>query len=205
MRILVPFYDLSYAKTILDFAKKYKFNVIVNPHDGPGEKPDKEWQKAIKELLSNKNIIVFGYIDMVTWDKNGKKSTPKSLGDLTKEKILYKDWYGISNNFFLDDFSDKMKKPFDGNCIANPGYDLISDCEYTMVWETENYTTKSKVSKVDAKKCVVFAMNEKDYKKPLDLAKKRGISMFYSVSAPDDWNAYNKLDKSLENQLKETQ
>ena len=202
MQPLVPLYDLSYADKIVTAAKSYKIGVIVNPNDGPGTKVDSAWKKVISTLSANHNVTLFGYVDMVTWNSSGSNSTPKSLATLSKERQDWRDYYGVLK-YFLDDWGSKMTRPFSEVCIANPGCDMKTPCDYTLVWETDNYL-KSKAASVDGGKSAVFSMHEKNYKDSLDLAKKRGIYWFYAVEAPDDWHAYDKLPSYFDDLIKNT-
>jgi hypothetical protein len=201
MKIIIPLYDLSYANQIINFSKKYKFVVIVNPNDGPGNKIDNQWLNVIKSLKSN-SIEIYGYIDTVKWDSSNK-SSPKTIPDMIKERDLYKQWYNVSK-YFLDDYTEKTHKPFNDESIANPGCDVKTDCEYTVIWETENYLHSSMQKNTPSNKSIVISMNDRDYKSTMDLAKRRNIQYFYSVNAKDNWNAYNKLPSYLEDMLKYT-
>jgi len=170
IQLLVPLYDLSYASQVVDASRSKKIGVI----------------------LKGNNAVLFGYIDMVTWQ--GDKSTQRPSSDIQDDASKWKSLYGV-NQFFFDDWQRNTSVPEAATSIANPGYDMKTTCKYTLVWETKGYL-KSKPSSQGNQ--AVFAMKESDFKPALDLAKKRGVKWFYAVAADDTWQAYDKLPPYFE-------
>lgn len=186
IQLLVPLYDLSYANQVVDASRSKKIGIILNVVDGPGKSKDKGWDKVINSLKGN-NAVLFGYIDMVTWQ--GDKSTQRPSSDIQDDADKWGSLYGI-NQFFFDDWQKNTSVPESATSIANPGYDMKTTCRYTLVWETKGYL-KSKPSSQNHQ--AVFAMKEADFRPALELAKKRGVEWFYAVAADDNWQAYDNL------------
>lgn len=193
IKLIVPFYDLSYGDRIYKAAENTRMAVILNPNEGAGKNKDSYWVKAISKLSK---VDKFGYIDMVTW--NGNKSTLRSKGDLNKEIENWKNWYGITS-FFFDDWSEKCSLPQSVRCIANPGFNMNTPANYTVVWESEKYITSKDPKKSNT---IIISMRDNDYLNSFNLAKSRKASMFYAVEAKDDWSAYDKLPSYFEEMCK---
>jgi hypothetical protein len=192
MKLLIPLYELSYFPQVLTAAQQHPVAVIVNPNSGPGAKKDNDWLNAIQKL-KKAGAQVFGYVDTQDWTEGSKQGLNRPASAIRNDCGKFQLWYGI-NTFFYDDWNEKTPVgsgmiPNLGASIANPGFDLKTECGTTMIWEDGQYE-KSKTSKVKGQ--AVIAMDQKDYRPALALAKKRKIDFFYAVTGNGS-TAYDKL------------
>jgi hypothetical protein len=197
MKLLIPLYDLSYFPQVLRAIQRRKQDgkvaVIANVDSGPGVKVDPAWTNALRQLRVL-GVEVFGYVDLVLWDKDGNETGLLSGAKCDDQCLNWLSWYKVAQ-FFYDDYRTTTTKHLTvpDICIANPGTNSLSICGFTVVHEAKNYL-KSKVSL--AKGQGVIAMGEKDYKPAMALARQRGVSYFYATDksdSPGQWNAYDSL------------
>lgn len=208
MRLLLPFYDLSYFPAILATARICPATIIANPWSGPGSVMDASWAKCIRQLQSLTSTLVLGYVDDIQFPNDGphgkglKSSHPKTKQELESEITQYRRLYGI-NNIFLDDV---RRPPLLSNIAAlNPGTlpaFPVPDKTIIVTHESNGYLTSPHTKAIPTQYQAVIALKEPDYLRPLTLAHARGIGHFYASEQADGPKAYDRPARYLQDLAK---
>ena len=109
-------YDHSMITPMLELAKTRRVLGVLNPHDGPGKKPDIVFQS----IPARPNLLVLGYIDLLHWENS--TAIPKTLAQIRKEERKWLEYYNITR-FFYDDVTELNMKTmgFMTGSTINPG------------------------------------------------------------------------------------